>query len=88
MGMSEKMVSWLYIQNSVSQWSIAPMGTSRLVEYHDRRFMRNHDINFIWYQFFWMIVGQPKEFHSIYLNATILQEIHVGRQILNPLRIP
>ncbi len=64
------------------------MSTGRLIEYHYRRLMSNHNINFIWYQFLWMIIGQSEELHSIYLNATILQEVNILGQILNTFCIP
>lgn len=35
-----------------------------------------------------MIIGQPEELHSINFYFTILQKVHIRRQVFNALHIP
>ena len=64
------------------------MGARRLVENHNRWLMGYDNIRIVWYQFFRMVIGQPKELDSIDLYAFILQEMDILRQILDILSIP
>ena len=64
------------------------MDARRLVENHNRWLMGYDDIRIVWYQFFRMIIGQPKELDAINLYAFVLQKMDILRQILYPLSIP
>jgi hypothetical protein len=46
------------------------------------------NIRIVWYQFFRMVIGQPKELDSIDLYAFVLQEMDILRQLLDTLCIP
>ena len=64
------------------------MDARRLVENHNRWLMGYDDIRIIWYQFFRMVIGQPKELYAIDHYAFVLQKMNIIRQILDTLSIP
>ena len=64
------------------------MDARRLVENHNRWLMGYDNIRIIWYQFFRMVIGQPKELYAINLYAFVLKEMNIFRQILDTLGIP
>ena len=64
------------------------MDARRLVENHNWWLMGYDDIRIVWYQFFRMVIGQPKELYAINLYAFVLQEMDIFRQILDTLCIP
>ena len=64
------------------------MCARRLVENHNRWLMGYDNIRIVWYQFFRMVIGQPKELYAINLYAFVLKEVDILRQILDTLSIP
>ena len=64
------------------------MSARRLVENHYWWLMGYDNIRIVWYQFFRMVIGQPKELYAINLYAFVLKEVDILRQILDTLSIP
>ena len=88
MGMAKEMIARLHVKDAIPKWCIAPMSTSRAIEYHYRWLVSHNDIRIIWNQLFRVIIAKPKELHALNLNTPVLQEIKVIRQILYALCIP
>ena len=64
------------------------MDARRLVENHNWWLMGYDNIRIVWYQFFRMVIGQPKELYAIDHYAFVLQKMNIIRQILDTLSIP
>ena len=64
------------------------MDARRLVENHNWWLMGYDNIRIVWYQFFRMVIGKPKELYSIDHYAFVLQKMYIIRQILDTLSIP
>lgn len=81
MSMAKEMVSGFYLHHTTPQGRIPPMGSSRLVENHNRRLVGDNDVCIIRNQFFRMVIGQSEELHSAYLTSAILKEMDISGQV-------
>ena len=87
-GMPEKMILRFYLFYSIAQRQVSPMCSTRFVQYHHGRLMRDKYIYISRDKIFLMIIAQAKELYAANITTSILQEDYIARQILDILGIP
>ncbi len=88
MGMTKKVITWLYLHNAIAQWSITPMGTRGIIKYHHGWFVGNNHICIARNKALLMIVSKAIELNSIYFYTAVLKKVNIFRQVLDTFCIP
>ena len=87
--MSEEMQKGIGIFHTIAQRQIAPMRTRRVVEYFKRWLVGYEHIQVAFgNKVLGVVLALAEELHAIHSHATVLQKVHIGRQILYAFGIP
>lgn len=86
--MAKQMIARLHLTYPLPEWSIPPVRSGRLIQYHHRRLMRNDHVCIGRNQTFRMIICQSEESDSFNHASAILQEMYSFGQIFDAFRIP